>query len=89
MRVEKKAFAYRVPIGDYNYLQCQSICTHYNRFENKGTDSKEISDQLGKLDIRMQINWAIISTSDEIVFCILHIPSIDLDSKENNRIFLT
>ena len=22
MRVEKKAFAYRVPIGDYNYLQC-------------------------------------------------------------------
>ena len=22
MRGEKKAFAYRVPIGDYNYLQC-------------------------------------------------------------------
>ena len=22
MRMEKKAFAYRVPIGDYNYLQC-------------------------------------------------------------------
>ena len=22
MRVEKKTFAYRVPIGDYNYLQC-------------------------------------------------------------------
>ena len=22
MRVEKKAFAYRVPIRDYNYLQC-------------------------------------------------------------------
>ena len=22
MRVEKKAFGYRVPIGDYNYLQC-------------------------------------------------------------------
>ena len=22
MRVQKKAFAYRVPIGDYNYLQC-------------------------------------------------------------------
>ena len=27
MRVEKKskAFAYRVPIGDYNYLQCINI----------------------------------------------------------------
>ena len=26
MRVEKKhkAFAYRVPIGDYNYLQCET-----------------------------------------------------------------
>ena len=29
MRVEKKpkAFAYRVPIGDYNYLEC-SVCTY-------------------------------------------------------------
>ena len=28
MRVQKKpkAFAYRVPIGDYNYLQCM-LCT--------------------------------------------------------------
>ena len=27
MRVEKKAFAYRVPIGDYNYLQCSITYT--------------------------------------------------------------
>ena len=23
--MEKKAFAYRVPIGDYNYLQCVAM----------------------------------------------------------------
>ena len=29
MRVQKKnkAFAYRVPIGDYNYLQCKGLHT--------------------------------------------------------------
>ena len=27
MRVQKKAFAYRVPIGDYNYLQCNVLFT--------------------------------------------------------------
>ena len=35
MRVEKinKAFAYRVPIGDYNYLQCSVKCTITQDFE--------------------------------------------------------
>jgi hypothetical protein len=35
MRVEKtnKAFAYRVPIGDYNYLQCRST-TDYQLMES-------------------------------------------------------
>ena len=28
MRVEKKAFAYRVPIEDYNYLQCTNVCRY-------------------------------------------------------------
>ena len=30
MRVQKKhkAFAYRVPIGDYNYLQCVAVADH-------------------------------------------------------------
>ena len=33
MRVEKKkAFAYRVPIGDYNYLQCN----FENEWQNRG-----------------------------------------------------
>ena len=29
MRVQKKAFAYRVPIGDYNYLQCNIFSNHH------------------------------------------------------------
>ena len=29
---KKKRFAYRVPIGDYNYLQCGEMCFHLNRY---------------------------------------------------------
>ena len=39
MRVEKKAFAYRVHIGDYNYLQCisyQNYQQSLQRLQNFG-----------------------------------------------------
>ena len=29
VQIKNKAFAYRVPIGDYNYLQCSVGCLHY------------------------------------------------------------
>ena len=39
MRMEKqnKAFAYRVPIGDYNYLQCTSFYYNHNKTNQKLT----------------------------------------------------
>ena len=66
MRVENnnKAFAYRVPIGDYNYLQCiqtklykghsfSKQCLHDLQFMKKGSSSPNIS-KLARADISCQ-----------------------------------
>ena len=45
MRVEKKnkAFAYRVPIGDYNYLQCRIDAKHSAIIINCLADGKQLT----------------------------------------------
>ena len=49
MRVQKKAFAYRVPIGDYNYLQClfQGSNTLKNFFVMNSTGKSKLQSLTG------------------------------------------
>ena len=48
MRVEKnpKAFAYRVPIGDYNYLQCGPILENLETKLSSRNFSQKTNEQI-------------------------------------------